>query len=352
MQKRLIFLICVNIIFLVLFSCEGSASDEGQSAVTYLTITAEGGNEKLVGKTFSFKVKDNLSRDVTSQSQIYIDGQLIPGNTFTPAENGTYSVSAQYDQLPLNPIQIKAVIGDGLIFRHRILYEDFTGTWCGYCTIALARHDNLASQTEDFVFIGIHGPAGTSDPWSNDTSTEMETLKNVSEWPAMFINRNVLWSFDSNYTDMSVPLGQLNAYSKIGIKIHSTVTGNTASVLASALFSENFTDLKMAAFVVEDGLQHNQKNYISTLYGGGSTIYNFTHHNILRNRLTSSVNGDSIPKTQTVAANEYTRNFQYTIPPIYHPDRLKIIIMILDGNGTVLNVREEKINSTNTYEFL
>ncbi|KFF23099.1 Omp28-related outer membrane protein [Chryseobacterium sp. JM1] len=352
MKKNLIFIIHGMFLFFILRSCQGSASDEGDSVATYLTVTAEGGNEKLVGKTFTFKVKDNLTNDVTPQSQIYVNGQLISGNTFTPTEKGSYTVKAEYKGLPLNPISVKAVVSSGISFKHRILYEDFTGTWCGYCTIALARHDNLAHQTEDFVFIGIHGPAGTSDPWSNDTSTEMETSKNVTEWPAMFINRNTVWPYDSNYTDMSLPLGQLSAFSKIGIKMKSSVSGNTFTTEASVLFTENFTHLKIAAFVVEDELVHHQKNYISSLYGGSSYIYNYIHHNVLRNKLTSSVTGEGIPDTQTVTSSEYSRTFQYTVPATYNTDKLKVIIMIMDANGTVLNVREEKINTTNTYEFL
>ncbi|WP_027378555.1 Omp28-related outer membrane protein [Chryseobacterium daeguense] len=207
-------------------------------------------------------------------------------------------------------------------------------------------------QTEDYVFIGIHGPEGTTDPWANSTSTELEVLKNISEWPGMFINRNVLWPYDSNYTDMSLPLSQLKAYSRIGIKMNSTVSGNTVNIETKTFFTENLNNLKIAAFIVEDGLVHNQKNYIGALYGGASTIYNYTHHNVLRNKLTGSVTGDPIPDSQTVISNEYTKSFQYNIPAGFNAGNLKVIVMILDGSGGVLNVREEKIGTGNNYEFL
>jgi hypothetical protein len=351
MKKRLLFLSTVTILFAILFSCAGSESDEGNTTVTYISVASEGGNEKLLGKPFTFKVKDNLNNDITSESDIYVNNQQITGNIFTPTEKGTYSVKASYKNLPINPISINAVVNEGVAFKHRILYEDFTGTWCGYCTIALARHDNLTSQTEDYVFIGIHGPEGTSDPWANATSTEMETLKNVTEWPAMYINRNTMWPYDSNYTDMSLPLSQLNAYSKIGIKINSSITGNTVNAESKIFFTDNFNNIKIAAFIVEDKLVHNQKNYIGALYGGASTIYNYVHHNVLRDKLTP-ITGEPIPGTQTTVSNEYSRSFQYNIPSGYNSNNLKIIVMILDGNGTVLNVREEKIGTNNNYEFL
>lgn len=352
MKKKLLFLIPVICILFTLLSCKGSDSDEGFDTVTYMTITTEGGNEKLVGKTFTFKVKDNLNNDITASSQIFVNGQPITGSTYTPTEKGSYEVKAQYKDLPVNPIFINAVISNAVSFKHRILYEDFTGTWCGYCTIALARHDNLKLQTEDFVFMGIHGPDGTTDPWSCVTSTEMETLKNVNQWPAMFINRTTSWPYNSNYTDMSLPLSQLKAYSNIGIKMNSSVSGNSATINVKTFFTENFSNLKMAAFIVEDELVHNQKNYITTLYGGASTIYNFVHHNVLRNRLTSSVTGEAIPNTQSVLSSEYSRDFQYSIPSGFNQNNLKVIVMILDASGTVLNVREEKIGENNDYEFL
>lgn len=352
MKKRLLFPSIVILNSLFLFSCKGSESDEGNNEVTYITIASEGGNEKLLGKTFTFKVKDNLTNDVTPESKIYVNDQLISGNTYTPTEKGSYTVKASYKSLPINPIAVNTVVNDGVSFKHRILYEDFTGTWCGYCTVALARHDNLSTQTEDFVFIGIHGPEGTTDPWSNSTSTELEVLKNVSEWPAMYINRTTPWPYDSNYTDMSVPLSQLSAYSKVGIGLNSTITGNTVNAETKIFFTQNFSNLKIAAFIVEDKLVHNQKNYIGGLYGGASTIYNYVHHNVLRSKLTSSVTGEAIPSTQTALSNEYSRSFQYTIGAGFNPNNLKIIVMILDGNGTVLNVREAKIGTNNSYEFL
>ncbi|WP_114819527.1 Omp28-related outer membrane protein [Chryseobacterium sp. KLBC 52] len=354
MKKKLLFQNCVILFFLLLASCKGSMSDEGDNVVTYLTVSSEGGNEKLLGKTFTFKVKDNLNNDITAESEIFVNDHPINGNLYTPAEKGVYTVRAAYKNLPVNPISVNAVINDGVNFKHRILYEDFTGTWCGNCTRAGARAKNLKLQTDDgFVFIGIHGPSG-QDPWSNTVSTEVEQFKNVTGvdlgWPTMFINRNTMWDDTENYTDMSLPLSQLKAFSKIGIKIGSAVSGNTLNIDARISFAQSFSGLKMAAFIVEDELVGKQKNYVPAL--GAPIIYDYVHHNVLRNKLTSSVAGENIPGSQTEISNEYSRTFQYSIPSDYNRDHLKIIVMVMDGNGTVLNVREEKIGITNTYEFL
>ncbi|WP_137906172.1 Omp28-related outer membrane protein [Chryseobacterium sp. 2VB] len=354
MKKKLLFLNCVILFFLLLSSCRGSASDEGDTVATYLTISSEGGNEKLLGKSFTFRIKDNLNNDITSESEIFVNNQLINGNIYTPVEKGAYTISARYRNLPANPISVNAVINDGVNFKHRILYEDFTGTWCGNCTRAGARAKNLRLQTDDgFVFIGIHGPSG-QDPWSNAVSAEVEQFKNVTGvdlgWPTMFINRNTMWDDSENYTDMSLPLSQLKAFSKIGIRIGSEISGNTLNVDARISFAQAFSGLKIAAFIVEDELVGKQKNYVPAL--GPPTIYDYVHHNVLRAKLTSSVAGENIPDSQTVISNEYSQSFQYSIPSDYHRDHLKIIVMVMDGSGTVLNVREEKIGISNTYEFL
>jgi hypothetical protein len=332
-------------------SCRGSASDEGENAVTYIAVTSEGGVEKLLGSTFTFKVQNNLNQDVTAESKIFVNGNLISGNSYIPAKEGNYKITAEYKNYPGNPINVSTVINEGINFKHRILYEEFTGTWCGYCTIGLARHDNLALQTQDFVFIGIHGPVGTTDPWASSLSTEMENLKNVSEWPTMYINRNKLWQYDSDYTNMSVPLSQLNAFSKIGIKMGSNISGNNVTTNVNVLFTDNFTNLKIASFIVEDELVHDQKNYILTLYGGAPTLYGFVHHNVLRSKLTP-ITGESIPNDQTSISKEFSKNFQYTIPANFNQNNLKIVIMIIDGSGKVLNVREEKLGINNNYEIL
>ncbi|CAM3170401.1 hypothetical protein DRF59_11215 [Chryseobacterium flavum] len=348
-----------NLIFLFLMvvlasSCSGSGSDEGDTIATYITISSDGGNEKLLGNSFTFKIKDNLNNDITSESQIYVNEHLINGNIYKPTEKGVYTITAKYKSLPVNPISVTAVINDGINFKHRILYEDFTGTWCGNCTRAGARAKNLKSLTDDgFVFLGVHGPSG-QDPWSNTTTTELEIFKNVTGedlgWPTMFLNRNIIWPDTENYTDMSLPLALIKASSKIGIKIASTVSGNILDIDTRISFAQDFTGLKIAAFIVEDNLIGKQKNYVEAL--GPPTIYDYVHHNVLRNKLTSSVAGESIQDTQTVISNEYSRAFQYLIPSEFNRNNLKIIIMVLDGNGNVLNVREEKIGITNNYEFL
>jgi len=201
--------------------------------------------------------------------------------------------------------------------------------------------------------MGIHGPGG-QDPWSNVVSTEAEIFKNVTGvdlgWPSMFINRNIMWDDTENYTDMSIPLAQLKAFSKIGIKIGSSLSGNTLNIDTRISFAQNFSGLKIAGFIVEDELVGKQKNYVPAL--GPSTIYDYVHHNVLRDKLTATVAGENIPDSQTKISGEYLRSFQYAIPSDYHREHLKIIVMVMDGSGTVLNVREEKIGITNTYEFL
>ena len=344
----------LSLLFVTLFSlssCRGSASDEGENAVTYIVLSSEGGVEKLLGNTFTFKVQNNLNQDVTSESTIYVNGNQISGNTFTPTEKGVYTVSAKYKEYPGNPIEISVLLNEGVNFKHRILYEEFTGTWCGYCTIGLARHENLLLQTQNLVFIGIHGPVGTNDPWTSPLSTEMENFKNVNQWPTMYINRNVLWPYDSDFTNMTLPLSQLNASSKIGIKMKSTVSGSSMTAEVNVLFAENYSDLKIASFIVEDKLVHDQKNYIPTLYGGAPVIKDFVHHNVLRSKLTP-VAGEAIPSSQTVVANEFNKNFQYTIPSNFNQANLKIIVMIMDGAGKVLNVREENLGTENNFEIL
>ncbi len=337
---------------LFIFSCDGNDSDEGDTTVTYINVVSEGGNQKLLGQPFTFKVSDNLTNDVTSQSQIYVNDVLISGNTFTPTAQGTYTIKAAYQGFPCNPITINVIVNEGVNFKHRILYEDFTGTWCGYCTIALARRDNLELQTQNFVYISIHGPEGTSDPWANATSTEMENFKNVTQWPTMLLNRNTVWTYNSNTTNMSMPLSMINASSKIGIKIQSSITANTLNAEAKILFAQNYTNLKIVTLLVENELVYTQRNYISSLYGGQPYIYDFVHHNVLRSKLSTSVAGEIIPSEQTSASSEYTKNYQYSIPSTFNQNNLKLIVMILNSDGAVLNVREAAVGTTANYETL
>lgn len=353
-----------NLLFLILFyslcilSCRGSSSDEGSDVVTFIRASSSEAST-LIGKTVRLSATDNLNNDITAESKFYINGVLNnEGVSFTPSESGKYEVVAKMGSMQSKPFTIDVIALTGINFAHRILYEDFTGTWCGNCPLAVVRYENLIAQNNHVVLLGVHGPQGSGDPYINPTSSGIITLRKVYGYPTILINGKYSWpTSNNNYTDVSLPLQYIQPSSKIGISVNTTLTGNSLSGEVNISFAESYQNLKMTIYAVENKLHYPQHNYFNgtggkpIFYGGVPIIENYEHHNVARDNLTS-IAGDDIPNSQSHENSVFKKTISYNVPSNYVVANTKLVIVISDSNGLVLNTREAVINTKNDLEIL
>lgn len=71
-----------------------------------ITLTADATNV-YEGETITFTVKNNSNEDVSSSSTIKVNGNDIAGNTWTPSSFGDYSVTAIYNSVNSNVVNIQ-----------------------------------------------------------------------------------------------------------------------------------------------------------------------------------------------------------------------------------------------------
>lgn len=354
-MKKSLFLVLFYL--LLLNSCSGSESDEGRDVVTYVKLSANT-NSVLLGNSVKFSLSDNLNNDVTSQAQFFINGQALAGNTYHPDQLGSYTVSAIYKGFKSKDNVINVVALTGVNFVHRILYEDFTGTWCGNCPIASIRFEELLKKNNKAVFLGIHGPYPQSDPFTNEASMAIIKDMNIKAYPTILINHSRLWSTANNdYLDMSFPLQSIEVSSKIGIAIKSKLEGSQLTGEYNLSFADNFQGLSVMAYIVEDKITYPQHNYFNG-YGGKPILYNgipviedYQNHNVLRALLTS-VKGDVLPVANTQNNTIFQKSFSFTIPSNFVKSNVKIIIAVTNNKGETLNVREVNIDTINELETL
>lgn len=353
MKKPL--LILLLFVFL-LNSCAGSESDEGRDVVTYVKLSASE-NAVLLGNSVKFSLVDNLNNDVTNKATFFINGQKIEANTYLPEKIGDYSISATYNDFKSKPIVIKTIALTGVNFVHRILYEDFTGTWCGNCPIAGERFNRLIAQNNKAVIVGIHGPAVQVDPYTNEASMAIISDSKVTGYPTILINHTKNWSTANFSLDVSFALAEIKPFSKVGIAINSKLEGNTISGEYNLAFAENYDNLKHIVYIVEDKIVYPQHNYFNgsggkpILYDGIPIIPDYENHNVLRALLTPA-KGESIPSSNTQPNTGYFKNFSYTIPANFNKENVKIIVAVLNGQNEVINVREAAPNTNNALETL
>lgn len=98
MRKQLnIFLTSFILFSITLHSCSKSDSDDSNPVVENgsISITADKTSIIADGKDeIIFTVKDNNSKDITSESKIYVDGEALANNTYSSKEKGEYKVKA------------------------------------------------------------------------------------------------------------------------------------------------------------------------------------------------------------------------------------------------------------------
>jgi hypothetical protein len=232
------------------------------------------------------------------------------------------------------------------LFKKQTLIEDYTGTWCGNCARVSYAIEKVKEESDKVVSVAIHNG---NDPYH---FVGIEPLKNLispnSELalPQSRLNRTTTWTFpEVNNVQQVVNLTSNN--SGLGLALNSTVTNGTINLDVSVKFAQNYSNLKLVVYVLEDKLIYRQTNY-SNFYGAVNPIPNFEHNHVLRASLTNLL-GNTLTNTnynQTV-----TTNFTVPIPTkVSNPENMSFVAFVIEENNNVLNVRAAKKNESQVFQ--
>jgi hypothetical protein len=309
-------------------------------------------NSKIIGQELSISVKTEGGDDITSDAEIYVNGEILSATTFTTNQIGIINLKAKYRTLESPSIEIEYHDGSQTNFKKNVLIEDYTGTWCGWCPRVSYAMKLLSEQTDAAVFVAIHrAPVGLQDPYIYEDADELEQLINTPGYPKGFINRLTQWNFPEPDN-----LGQVIAFTqganpRLGLKMSSNLENNQISLNVDSYFSNDFEDLKMVVYLLENNLVYPQINYTS-YYGGENPIENYVHDYTLRETLTDII-GDNLPNSLTQRGLEYNENFTFTVPDnIEDVNQIDFVAFLTDADGNVINVRRASLGEVQEYEIL
>lgn len=230
----------------------------------------------------------------------------------------------------------------------KVVIEEGTGTWCGYCPRgAVAMHNATNNFPDDFIGIAVHN----DDPMQLN---EYNTAANFSGFPSMNVDRSLL---DEGVSSNFSPIinERKNVIVPAALSATSTLAGRTITLNASAIFRTNFANanLRFAVVMIEDDVEgtsaeYNQKNYYAGgqlgPMGGYENLPNpvpaaqMTYDHVGR-MLLGGYEGQvgSIPTTIVDGQNvNYT--FTADIPTPYDIDEMKAVLLLLDATtGEIVN---------------
>ena len=130
----------------------------------------------ITGQNIEFNIFDENQNDITDISIFYVDGLEISTNQIIHDQIGTYSVYAEYsvnNQL----FNTELISYDVVNPINKVLIEDFTGTWCGYCPpVKLAIEHARDLYPENISVVATHQNDQFALPQEQELSSALGPL--------------------------------------------------------------------------------------------------------------------------------------------------------------------------------
>lgn len=251
--------------------------------------------------------------------------------------------------------------------RRKVVLEEFTGTWCGWCTTAIVATDSLKMAYGDQIIpIAIHTGG---DPMAYEQYATF--LGHAGEAPTGLFDRSFfcdtpLPTVKNDRKDCYTMRGGFGTYMERALSVPSnaevTLTAEQQASRKVALkvvtrFALDLKDIdyRMVFVLIEDDVTGNpdlgyeQANYAAQ-YGdsrgpcGGyehmpDHIEDMHFHHVARAVISSKFDGiTGVIPSSVVGGQEYTYTGSITVPTGIKPDNCGVVAMLVDNaTGKVLN---------------
>jgi hypothetical protein len=257
------------------------------------------------------------------------------------------------------------------VFPKRVVYEEATGTWCGWCVRGHVGLKDMDYYHDDGSWIGV--AVHNSDPMEN-SEYDNEIGNFIGGYPSGLINRNpeevdpATSTLQSAY-DIEVeklPAAKVDisnqSWDESTREVTFDVDVNFAADLSNA-------DYNIAVIVTEDNVTGTSSGYdqVNYYYTNGIDIIDWEGIN-WRNL------GNPIPAEEMVYAHvgrellggwdgvtgaipnnvvygtTYTEPFDYTVPTNYNEDEISFVAILIDNStGEIENAEKVHLDSTVGY---
>jgi thiol-disulfide isomerase/thioredoxin len=304
----------------------------------------------LRNQEIPFTVLTEEGVDVTAASQVFVNGAAINGTVFISSEIGDFEAYATYEingnqiTTPSEPFKV-------IIPKRKVVLEDYTGTWCGFCPSVAAAIEEASLESDDLAIVAIHITANSNpDPMHFDAVDILRDVFEIDGLPQARIDRSEFW-FAPYFVSDAIENAGVSTTSSVSI--NSTLE-NDQLITQVHVISEtgiNSGD-KLVVYLLEDGILYDQENYYneditSPYFGLGNPITNFEHNHTLRMSF-SAVLGDDIAGAG--ALEEYSITYNNTIPANYVKENLTLIAMYVSQDNLAYNAQVGPINMEIPYQ--
>ncbi len=235
----------------------------------------------------------------------------------------------------------------------KVIIEEGTGTWCGWCPRGAVSMDYMeATYPNDFIGVAVHN----GDPM---TVTEYDAGANFSGFPGCNVDRVLLDQTVSQANMVSYYNARKNLISPAAVDIAmSSSTGANVSLDVTANFKTVFAnaDFRLGVIIIEDDVTgtasgYNQTNYYSGgsngVMGGFESLANPVpaadmHYNHVGRALLGGYNGlaSTVP-TSITDGTIASHTFTYTVPSTSNIAKMYAVAVLVDQTtGEIVNANK------------
>ncbi|MFT4061856.1 MAG: T9SS type A sorting domain-containing protein [Edaphocola sp.] len=306
----------------------------------------------------SYVVKYKVaSGAVLSSSVTNVSIAPLATNSFTHASAFTAASVTEYpikvwveltsDADNSNDTASITVVGVSSVPTKKLVFEEGTGTWCGWCPRGAVYMEQFA---EDHPGAAAQIAVHNSDPMEVTAYDNYMTTYNGGGFPNLVVDRAT--ELDPSYIEAAyTAYGSYFGFAELTLGT-PTVSGTSVTIPLTIVPSVDITTPKFALVVTEDNvtgtgtswLQHNY--YAGGTYGTmggweslGSTVSGVSFEFVARSISPSpgGATGTGLPTTLT-AGQTYTTSLTTTLDTSWKTADLKYIAMMIDNSTTsILN---------------
>lgn len=237
----------------------------------------------------------------------------------------------------------------------KILAEEMTGTWCGYCVRGTLAMDEIAAAYGDYVIpIAVHN----DDPMDfGDFDAWFQSFPGFTGYPHMVVDREIE-NDPSQVEVMSLPRlatdpdGRLEMTATID-QASNTVTMTVHTQALTALTSNH----KLAMIVTENDVTGTASGYSQANYYSGGSLGPLGGYESLPNPIPASqIEYDFVARALVGDAggvdgsivdasiwNVQTYEFVYAVPAEQNLANLVFVVALLNPDGSVNNAQDSSL---------
>jgi thiol-disulfide isomerase/thioredoxin len=232
----------------------------------------------------------------------------------------------------------------------KVILEDFTGTWCGWCPEGTVILEQLAAANPtNFIPVASHNGDGLEIP----DGAAIDNGLNVTGYPNGAVDRfqfpgqakipmsRSLWT--SSFNTQKAKTAIVSVSFENAVKTGADTYSATVKVKFSSAPTAGIP-LKMNVYLLEDSIAATgalaQGNYSSNVQAGADPLTNWFHNHTLRKALGGAWGFSTTIPASPVVGTTYSENITFTIPAAWVAKHINVVAFVAYDGPAASNQKE------------